>query len=466
MFLRPLKRLRKTVGFRLTLWYSTLFILSSLLLFTLAYLLLSSSLNKQDKVAIESKVIELSVLYQSEGIESLRREVSIERKFEKESSYFVRLAGQENKTLFLMLPYQWAEFDIKKLEKMAPKEGTVWTRLPSKINKSVLEIASVQLTDGYLLQAGKSTRDREKVLKHFRETFVAAVIPLILFGLAGGTFLGFRALQPIRQLIETIRSVSTGRMDARVPSPQTADELEALVKLFNAMLEKIETLIRAMKGSLDNIAHDMRTPMTRLRVSAERALQSGQKAEACEQALADCIMESEQILKMLDTLMDISEAETGVMKLNREVVDLRALMGKVVDMYSYVAEENGIRIHLSAPDGLCITADRARISQVLANMLDNAIKYTPRGGLIDLEAHGEGSQVVIIVRDSGIGISREELPKIWGRLYRGDQSQAQRGLGLGLSLVKAIVGAHKGRVHVFSEPGKGSAFTICLPLVS
>jgi signal transduction histidine kinase len=463
MSLIPLKHLRKTVSFKLTVWYSGIFILSFLLLFLLAYFLLSSSLNRQDKEAIQLKLKELLALYQTGGIELLEREVSIEKKFEKKNSFFIRLAGPENKTLFLLIPYQWAQFDIKKLERATSHTNTTWIRLPARNNRDVLEIASARLTDDYLLQTGRSTEDREKILRRFREVFVAVMAPLILFGFLGGAFLGIRALKPIRNLIDTVRSVRVGRLDARVPSPQTGDELEELATLFNGMLEQIEILIRAMRGSLDNIAHDLRTPMTRLRGIAERALQSGQEAEACQEALVDCIGESEQILTMLNTLMDISEAETGVMKLDQQVVNIHALMDRVFEMYRYVAEEKNIHIRLNVVDGLRVNVDPTRMSQVLANLLDNAIKYTPHGGLIELDAYGQENQVVITYKDSGIGIAQEELPRIWDRLYRGDQSRSQKGLGLGLSLVKAIVQAHRGRVDVGSEPGKGSTFRIYLP---
>jgi len=302
-----------------------------------------------------------------------------------------------------------------------------------------------------------------KWAKALREVFITVMIPLILFGFAGGAFLGFRALQPIRNLIETIQSVRTGRIDARVPSPQSGDEFEILVSLFNGMIVKIEILIRAMKESLDNIAHDLRTPMARLRGMAERALQSGQKAEVCEEALVGCIEESEQILTMLKTLMDISEAETGVMKLGLEIVAISALTDRVLDMYRYVAEEKDIHIHLTVPDGLRVNADPSRMSQVMANLLDNAIKYTPNGGQIYLEAYKQQDQAIITVKDTGVGIPRKELSRIWDRLYRCDQSRSQRGLGLGLCLVRAIVQAHKGQVEVFSEPAKGSTFRITLP---
>jgi len=463
MFLMSPNNLRKTVGFRLTVWYSGIFIFSSLLLFVLAYFLLSSSLNKQNHEAIQQKLKELSALFESGGIEFLERGITIEKKFEKKITFFIRVAGRGNKTLLLILPYQWAEFDIKKLGKTTSNTHITWTRLRGKKNKIVLEVASIRLNNDYMLQVGKNTEDRERILKHFRDIFAAVMIPLILLGLTGGTFLAFRALRPIRHLITTIRSIDTGRMAARVPSPQTGDELEELVGLFNDMVEKIEALINGMRDSLDNVAHDLRTPMTRLRGFAEMALQSDQNVEACREALADCLEESERILKMLNTLMDISEAETGVMKLNREVVDISALVERVLDMYRHVAEEKSIDIHPTIPVGLCVTADHARLSQVLANLLDNAIKYTPHVGRIYIEANQLQQKIVISVRDSGIGISQEELPRIWDRLYRGDQSRSEKGLGLGLSMVRAIVRAHKGRVEVFSEPGKGSTFTIYLP---
>jgi signal transduction histidine kinase len=466
MFLKSLNNLRKTVGFRLTVWYSGIFIFSSLLLFGLVYFLLSSSLSRQNQEAIQLKLEELSALFKSGGIEFLEREITIEKKFEKALPFFIRVAGQGNKTLLLIIPYQWAEFDIKKLEKTTSNKRITWIRLRGKKNNFELEVASIRLNNDYMLQVGKDTEDRERILRHFREIFAAVMIPLILLGFTGGTFLSFRALRPIRHLITTIHSIGAGRMTARVPSPQTGDELEELVGLFNGMVEKIEVLINGMRDSLDNVAHDLRTPMTRLRGFAEMALQSDQNLEACQETLADCLEESERILKMLNTLMDISEAETGVMKLNQEVVDISALVDRIFDIYRHVAEEKGIGISRTIPDGLCVTADPARMSQVMANLLDNAIKYTPNGGRIYIEANQLQQQIAIRVKDSGIGIPKEELPRIWDRLYRSDQSRSEKGLGLGLSLVMAIVYAHKGRVEAFSEPGKGSTFTIYLPIIN
>jgi signal transduction histidine kinase len=263
-------------------------------------------------------------------------------------------------------------------------------------------------------------------------------------------------------MIATVKTIQAGKPGSRVPVRKSGDELDELGTLFNQLLERIDNLIGAMRSSLDNVAHDLRTPATRLRSIVESALQSEKNGNACREALADCMEESERILSMLNTLMDISEAENGVLKLNLEEIPVAQLLQDTIDLYQYVAEDKGIQISSDCPQEIHLTGDRNRLGQVLANLLDNAIKYTDPGGRITFRADRKDNHVIISVIDSGLGITPEEIPHIWDRLYRGKRSRTQKGLGLGLSLVRAVVKAHKGTVEVFSEPGKGSIFTISL----
>jgi signal transduction histidine kinase len=177
----------------------------------------------------------------------------------------------------------------------------------------------------------------------------------------------------------------------------------------------------------------------------------------------DTAEEAERINTALDTLMDISEAEKGIMNLKLEKTDTVSLIREVVELYQYVAEDKGVTLSTALPHTLYAWMDSNRIRQALANLVDNAIKFTPTGGCVEVEASAAGTGVMIRVMDTGIGIPAQDLPKIFDRLFRGEKSRSHRGLGLGLCMVQAVVRAHQGSIEVESNPGKGSIFRVFLP---
>jgi len=464
MLFESLRGIPKKLGFRLTLWYFVIFVFSSLAVSIVSYAFLSSSL-RDNRKAIQVKLHELVALAQTAGVKAVEEAAVVGERPSRRTAFFVRVMGPENRLVFMNTPRLWEKFDVgSSLDR--PVEGA-WQYVASKGDGDVLEVTSARLPSGYLLQVGSSLEGREEILEDYRNAIIGVTIPTMLIALLGGAVFAFRAVRPIRNLIEITQSiVETGRMDVRVPEERTSGELDELVRLFNKMLERIEGLIKGIREALDNVAHDLRTPMTRLRGIAETNLQAEPTAERYQEALATCLEESERILKLLDCLMDISEAETGTTQLHLETINISALVEEIVELYQYVADEKSISVSVECPKDIFITADRSRMRQVLANLLDNAIKYNSPGGHVFIIVRQENQEATLAVKDDGIGISPEETPKIWDRLHRGDKSRSQPGLGLGLSLVRAIVHAHKGRIDVQSEPGVGSVFMVSLPVPS
>jgi len=424
-------------GLRLALWYATLFVSGAVAIVFVTYYLTSTSLAQRDQQIIKGKLGDYAAAYQRGGVRVLAATVRSEQQVAPER-LFVRVVDRGVESVVLSNPEGWD---------------------PSK-----LETVSARLADGTLVQVGKSTEARDDLLARFRATLGIVTLLIVVIALTGGWLATQSALFPIRRLTQAVqRIIRTGRTDARVPLEGTGDALDELTSLFNAMLDKIEGLVTAMRGALDNVSHDLRTPLTRLRGTAELALASPPNLEHYREALADCVEESDRVLVMLNTLMDISEAESGTLQLRREPVALAEVVARAVDLYRDVAEAKGVALSSDAPPDIVVVADRTRLEQVAANLIDNALKYTPPGGRVDVEVRRAADAAILRVRDTGAGIPPDELPRIFDRLFRGDTSRAERGLGLGLSLVKAIVEAHGGTVDVVSVPGQGSTFTVTLP---
>ena len=456
-------RVSQALGLRLAAWYLGTFLASTLVIGGLTYGLLASLLEARDHDLIQSTMREYATRYQAGGLTALARAIEIEQRSGTREPLFIRLVGPFQDVLFYSLPEAWGAFDVTQLPGGA---DAIWAQVRARDRNAVLEVASIAVGGGTVLQVGKTNEARQQLLSNFRRVLILGAGVALMIGVIGGVFLTRSTLKPLRDLRDAVRRIlQTGQTDDRVPVYGTEDAVDELSHLFNAMLARITTLIHGMRNALDHVAHDLRTPMTRLRVTAEAALATNDPAKHRE-ALSDCLEESERVLSMLTTLMDISEAETGTMKLNVSQVDLAKLAREVRELYEDSAEAAGIKLHVDVPAGLVVNADRDRLRQALANLVDNAIKYTSRGGRVDLQASSDHQTVQIRVSDSGSGISEQHLPRIFDRLYRGDQSRATRGLGLGLSLVRAYVEAQGGTVTVTSSPGKGSTFVITLPNLS
>ena len=452
-------RVSQALGLRLAAWYLGTFLASTLVIGGLTSGVLASQLEARDHDIIQSTMREYATRYQAGGLPALARAIELEQRSGTREPLFIRLVGPFQDVLLYSLPEAWGAFDLTEL---GGGPNAIWAQVRARDRNAVLEVASINVGGGSVLQVGKTNEARQQLLSNFRRVLILGAGVALMIGVIGGLFLTRSTLKPLRDLRDAVRRIlQTGQTDDRVPVYGTDDAVDELSHLFNAMLARITTLIHGMRNALDHVAHDLRTPMTRLRVTAESALATNDAAKHRE-ALLDCLEESERVLSMLTTLMDISEAETGTMKLNVSRVDLATLAGEVRDLYEDSAEASGIAFVVDVPAGLVVNADRDRLRQALANLVDNAIKYTPAGGRVELQAASDHHTVQIRVSDTGSGISERHLPRIFDRLYRGDQSRTTRGLGLGLSLVRAYVEAQGGTVSVQSAPGKGSTFTITL----
>ena len=314
-----------------------------------------------------------------------------------------------------------------------------------------------------VLQIGFSLKESARFFARFKKIFIITMPILLVFAALIGWFMSRRALLGVEEVTRTAVDISKGALEQRVHVKARGDEIERLATTFNYMLDRIEALITGMRELTDNIAHDLRSPITRIRGITEMALTTGKSMEEYNTMAANTIEECDRLLEMVNTMLDISEAEAGVSKLEMEKTGMAKLVRDACELFQPSAEEKGVTLISEISDDNFVYGDIQRIQRMVVNLLDNAFKYTLPGGTVTVSVDGDERQVVISVNDTGIGISKSDLPHIFNRFYRCDQSRSQAGIGLGLSLAMAIARGHDGNITATSSPGKGSKFTITLP---
>lgn len=302
-----------------------------------------------------------------------------------------------------------------------------------------------------------------ELLEAYLRFFGYSLAFVALGSLFVGWFMARRALSGIVQLTKTANDVAAGALNERVPVKGRQDEIDRLAKTFNIMLEKINDLIRGMKETNDSIAHDLRSPIARMRGVAEAALTNESSSEAHRLLAGDVVDQCDRLLGMINTVLDISEAEAGVSKLVIEEIDITEIVQDAIGLFLPMAEDKNITVKIQASSGVKLYSDRRKLQRILGNILDNAIKFTPPGGVITISVSSGTKEATIEVKDSGIGISEKDVPQIFDKFFRADRSRSEPGSGLGLSLARALASSLCCSLTVKSSLGDGSTFTLIIP---
>ena len=464
MYLKKVIRLRRTLAFRLTLWYAAIFTISSFGAFLVFYHLAASVIHKLTDQQLYSEISEYSSLLSLKGIDTLKTALVLEAETEGVDKIFFRIAAPDGREIAASNMLSWGNVGIGRMAlKRLKKSNYVFETMTIPEHPYKVRILYGMIAPDTILQIGLSQEDNERLLMIFQKIFSATMAVLIVLGALIGWFMSKRALSGVEEVTRTAIEISKGAFDQRVYVKNKGDEIEKLANTFNEMLERIEGLIKAMREITDNIAHDMRSPITRIRGITEIALSTSNSMDEYKAMAANTIEECDRLLEMVNTMLDISEIEAGASRLEMEKTDMARLVRDVCELFQPTAEEKGIHIISEISEGSFAYGDIQKIRRMVVNLLDNAIKYISSEGTVTVSVNVDAGKVVISVNDTGIGMSREDLPHIFKRFYRCDQSRSQAGIGLGLSLSMAIARAHDGNITATSSPGKGSKFTITLP---
>jgi signal transduction histidine kinase len=467
-----LGKLFRTTTFKLTLVYLTVFALFAA--FLLGYFALNTRrlITEQITETVNAEITGLSEQYRIGGIRRLVIVVDARARRPGSSLYLVTtyngdaLAGNVTSLPPGILDNPgWTETAYRRLDEA---EGPARQAKPTHPAHEAL-VRVFQLPGGFRLLVGRDLEERERIFHIVLAAGRWSVAIVIVLGLAGGLFVSRRVLRRVDAMTETTKSIMDGNLGGRLPVAGTGDELDRLAQNLNAMLERIEALMQGLKEVSDNIAHDLKTPLTRLRNRAEQALRGADNDAEYRTALEATIEESDGLIRTFNALLMIARAESGQARDDMNEFDAAEIAHDVGELYEPLAEEKGIALKVEADAPARLKGNRELISQALANLVDNAIKYTEpetvkangAASEIVVQALNSGDRILLTVADTGPGIPEADRGHVVERFVRLEQSRSQPGSGLGLSLASAVARLHGGELTLEdNHPGLKSVIAL------
>ncbi len=465
MFLRKLNRLRHTLAFRLTLWHAGIFTLTSCVAFLMFYMLIISVIRQRIDADLLSQVNQFSTLLSVKGVDAVKRVAVLEAQAAGVKKIFIRLLHRNGEIFSSSNMTYWQDIDVNRgaLEQVLSRGSPVFDTMVIAKRKSEIRVCYGMIGPGILLQLGQSMEEYTRFIEAFKKIFIATMSLLVVLAALAGWFIARRAVSGVEAVTRTARQIADGALEKRVPSLPGQDEINRLATTFNEMIDRIQGLVSGIREMNDHIAHDLKSPVTRIRGLAEVTLTTDRSLPAFEAMASSTVEECDRLLDMINTMLVISETEAGVQRLQPESLDMAAVIREACELFEPFAEDKKVGLSCIAPDQAVIQGEIGKIQRMVANLIDNAVKYTPSGGSVSLTLAEETGHVRLEVSDTGIGISEKDLPHVFERFYRCDRSRSEPGSGLGLSLVKAIVQFHGGQIAVDSAPGRGTRIRILLP---
>lgn len=454
-----------TIAFRLTVWFAGIFTICSGVAFVLFYFFATQTIQEQVDQDLLDNAAKFSATIHQRGLIGASQLAVLEAQAAGEKSIFIRLVYPTGEVFASSHMSHWTNVKVNKnaIRTLAFNQNKIFETIVLPATDQKARILYAYVAKNAILQIGISLDYSEKFLAAFKKVFISAMGFIIIFSAFMGWLLIRKALSGVAKITQTAQNISGSNLEDRVKGSGRKDELELLVTTFNSMLDRIEQLVISIQEISDNIAHDLKSPITRIRGFAELSLIHDETIGNYQAMAANTIEESDRLLDMINTMLLISRVQAGKGDFDSELIDLSDMVEEACDLFMPLAEDKNIKIKKTIESGLYIQGDRKMLQRALTNLLDNAIKYTPEQGNISVVTELDREKVKIRIKDSGVGIAPEYFEKIFDRFYRTESSRSTSGSGLGLSLAKTIAEQHKGRISVSSQKDTGSCFTLTLP---